>query len=201
MGDQPSEKELREEVRACVWRLVKAAFQSPSEIGQSVWDIAYDSPALSKLEAFGRSELDRALRSQRDEEKQWKERTDCDRLDAAFAELDATGIAARQDFLCCQTCGVAAMPEEFERMKQAGQEPRGYIFYHGQDTERGVEGMGVYLSFGHVTFDEDERAVAIAREVVAVLQRHGLKPDWDGTFGQRILLPLTWRRRFSSAPA
>lgn len=202
MSDEPSEKELREEIRAAVQRRVKAAFLSRADIGQAVWDIAYDSPKLKKLEEFGKSELDRAWREQEKEEKSWKDRTDCDRLNAAFGELDRAGIAARQDFLCCQTCGCAAMYEEFAQMQEAGTTPRGYAFYHAQDTERGVEGDGVYLSFGHVTFEEDDRAVAIAREVVDALRRHGLQPEWDGTFGQRIRLPLAWRRRrFTAAPA
>lgn len=202
MSDEPSEKELREDVRATVRRLVKAGFLSRADIEEAVWDIAHDSPKLKPLQSFGRSELDRALREQEREEKSWKDRTDCDRLNAAFAELDGAGIAARQDLLCCQSCGVAAMPDEFAQMQTAGATPRGYVFYHAQDTERGVDGGSLYMSFGHVTFEEDERGVAIAQEVVDTLRRHGLQPTWDGTFGQRIRLPLTWRRRrFTKAPA
>ena len=37
----------------------------------------------------------------------WPERTDSDRLTDAFRALDQAGIVAREDFACCQNCGVA----------------------------------------------------------------------------------------------
>src|SRR5262245_11532935 len=200
--EPPTEQELREEVSRTVSRLVRAATLSQDDIEQAVSDIAYESSQPEALKSHGASELARAWNAQREEEKGWSERTDSDRLDAAFSELDAAGIVARQDFLCCQTCGCAEVAQLFDTMRASGQAPRGYAFYHGQDTERGVEGAGVYLSFGDATFDEDVKSVAVGRTVVDTLERHGLKPRWNGTFGQRINVPLVWkRRRFTCAPA
>jgi hypothetical protein len=73
---------------------------------------------------------------------------------------------------------------------------RGLTFFHQQDTERAVEGGGIYLSYGGVASGVD--SVEIAREIVAVLAAHGLKPNWDGTTAQRIKVPLNWQRRFPS---
>lgn len=197
-----AEQDLKREISSTVRRLVRAGFRPREEIEQAVADLLCDLPPRAKLEAFGRSELERAWKEQRRDEQRWKERTDGDRLDAAFDDLHAAGIVARQDFLCCQTCGCAEMPQQFETMKASGRTPRGYVFYHTQDTERGVEGQGIYLSFGDASFDESSKSVAVAHEVVDVLRRHGLQPNWDGTFGQRIYLPLKWkRRRFTCAPA
>ena len=201
MADQPTEQELRDHVSQTVSRLVRAATLPRDDIKQAVSDIAYESSEPEELRAHGASELARAWNAQREEAKGWSERTDNDRLDAAFAELEAAGIVARQDFLCCQTCGCAEVPQLFDSMRASGQTPRGYAFYHGQDTERGVEGAGVYLSFGDATFDDGVKSVAIGRTIVDTLERHGLKPQWNGTFGQRINVPLLWkRRRFTCAP-
>jgi hypothetical protein len=198
----PTEQELREDVRSTVRRLVRAGFLSREDIRQAISDITYESADRAALEAFGETELTGAWREQRVDEQGWAERTDCDRLDAAFADLEAAGIVARQDFLCCQTCGCAEMPGEFDAMRASGRTPRGYAFYHAQDTERGVEGAGVYLSFGDASFDDGVKSVAIAQEIVDVLRDHGLQPEWNGTFGQRIRVPLAWRRRrFTCAPA
>jgi hypothetical protein len=126
------------------------------------------------------------LAAQRD----WPETTDCDRLDAAFAELDGLGIVARQHFRCCGTCGTKDIRDEMDQKATA----RGFTFFHIQDTEHAVGGEFLYLSFGAATSDRSD-AVAIGHEVVQTLSRHGLRPSWDGRHINRIGLPLTWQRR------
>jgi hypothetical protein len=71
---------------------------------------------------------------------------------------------------------------------------RGFTFFHIQDTEHAVGGEFLYLSYGSATADRTD-AVAIGREVVDTLCRHGLRPSWDGRHVNRIGLPLTWQRR------
>ena len=41
----------------------------------------------------------------------------------------------------------------------------------------------------------EEAALAVGRDVIAELQSHGLRTDWDGTWGQRIKIELDWKRR------
>ena len=115
----------------------------------------------------------------------WPAVTDSDRLTAAFRELDVSGIVARESFTCCQNCGHAEIADEIP----AGEGRRGYVFYHQQDAERGANGEGIYLAYG----GRDQPAVA--GEVVRVLQSHGLAPVWGGSTGQRIHVPMQWRRR------
>jgi hypothetical protein len=137
----------------------------------------------------------------------WPEVTDCDRLDAAFAKLEANGIVARQNFTCCQNCGFAEIGAEVADVQDAGTDVRGVTFFHQQDADRAVDGGSIYLSYGATHDDgansDGSDSVEIAREIVAVLNAHGLKPNWDGTTAQRIEVPLNWRRRFpvSDAPA
>ena len=136
----------------------------------------------------------RALADHAENQATWSQTTDCDRLDAAFADLDGAGIVARQHFSCCGTCGTHEIREEMDQAAKAGTPGRGYTFFHVQDTEHAVGGELLYLSYGAA--DSDQAAsVEIGHEVVAVLDRHGLSPAWNGKHAHRIALSLTWQRR------
>jgi hypothetical protein len=113
------------------------------------------------------------------EQEEWPEVTDCDRLTAAFRDLDVAGITAREHFACCQSCGVAEIKAEEVR--------RGYVFYHFQDVRGAAAGGGVFLSY---TPDRQ-----IGAEIATALRAHGLEVDWDRDTGTRIYVPLTWQRR------
>ncbi|GGO01570.1 DUF6891 domain-containing protein [Micromonospora parathelypteridis] len=118
----------------------------------------------------------------------WPEVTDSDRLTAAFRTLSAAGLVAREDFACCQNCGVAEIGDEVPR----GRTARGYAFYHRQDAERGVDGSGVYLTYG--LFGQPA-TVDVGEEIAAALRAEGLTVHWDGHTGTRIRVALTWQRR------
>jgi len=142
------------------------------------------------LRAAATAIAEQAITTHLSAQREWPEMTDCDRLDAAFAELDRIGIVARQHYSCCGTCGSNDIREEMVQAKAA----RGFTFFHVQDTEHAVGGESLYLSYGAATADRSD-AVAIGHEVVDTLNRFGLRPSWDGRHMNRILLPLTWQRR------
>ncbi|MCG5469610.1 hypothetical protein LADH09A_003528 [Micromonospora sp. LAH09] len=118
----------------------------------------------------------------------WPEVTDSDRLTSAFRTLSAAGLVAREDFACCQNCGVTEIGDEVPR----GRTARGYAFYHRQDAERGVDGSGVYLTFGLLG---QPATVDVGEEIAAALRAEGLTVHWDGHTGTRIRVALTWQRR------
>ena len=62
-----------------------------------------------------------------------------------------------------------------------------------QDTESAAGG-GLFIGYGSVD-DSDAATRQIGREIVDALQRHGLKPDWDGRSDTRIYVPMKWKRR------
>ena len=145
-----------------------------------------------------RREAQRLLREALAEHKQaqrgWPARTDCDRLDDAFAALEAKGVISRQHFTCCGTCGSTEIWDEIDAVHKAGRPTRGYAFYHVQDTERAAEGGGLYLNYG--ACDEgEEAALAVAKDIVTHLEAHGLRTEWDGSWDQRIAVSLEWKRR------
>ncbi len=86
-------------------------------------------------------------------------------------------------------------------LAQAGNTPRGATFYHGQDRERAKRGEGLFLTFGSYVEGKgkDRAALAIAKEIVAVLEEHGFKPVWNGKLSQRIHTGrFEWSERMQS---
>jgi hypothetical protein len=120
--------------------------------------------------------------------------TDCDKLDKAFAGLEMKGIVARQNFTCCQTCGNAEIGDEIKAFAEKT-EPKGYTYYHMQDTESACEYGSLYLAYGTVGGTDDD-AVAIGNTIRDTMQEHGLTVEWNGKLDQRICITgLDWKKR------
>ncbi len=174
---------------------VSAGYETEGEIVANAVELFIENGASpAAVLTAARAIADQAAAAHAEEQAGWDGPTDCDRLDAAFAELEAGGIVARQHFSCCGTCGSTEIDGEMEVAAKAGLGVRGFTFFHVQDTEHAVAGESLYLSYGSRSRDQTE-SVAIGHDVVATLTRHGLTPAWNGRFAHRIALPLTWRRR------
>src|SRR5690242_7887187 len=101
--------------RSAVAREVAAGFSSVDEIASLAAEIAADDAGV-RLPAQAFTPLIEAVVAEHlEEEKAWPAVTDCDRLDAAFAELEKAGIIARQNFSCCGTCGVGEIADEMNK--------------------------------------------------------------------------------------
>ncbi|MFF4445269.1 DUF6891 domain-containing protein [Streptomyces sp. NPDC001502] len=139
--------------------------------------------------AQARALADRMWLERVGEQADWEGETDPERLSRAFAELDAAGITAREDFTCCRSCGQAEIGAE------GGPETRGFVYFHSQCTDAATAGHGLTLLYGG--FDgTSATTAAVGREVIAALTRAGLPTQWNGDPGQSITVtPLTWRRR------
>ena len=85
-------------------------------------------------------------------------------------------------------------------VEQAGAAAYGYAFFHAQDTERAVEGGGLYLNYG-ARQEGEAAALAVGHAIVATLAEHGFQTDWDGSIGRRIGVAISWRKRRSSVAA
>lgn len=139
------------------------------------------------------------------EEQGWHDYTPNDRLDAAFKALNAAGIVALQNAGWTMTTGWEDCWDAYAERKKKGAAPRGCVFYHTQDLERGVAGQALLLAFGVFAEKDDgdpEGNARIASEVCEVLRAHGLELSWSGSSAARIeLAPFVWRkRRITAAP-
>ncbi len=186
--------ETAESVKEFVFREVHGGFTPLDEIVEAAAEYVSDEAEAEDVIPYAQRCLEEAIAQHDAQQQAWAATTDCDRLDTAFAALDAAGVVARQNFTCCQTCGVAEMKTEVAGRARHLPSARGYTFYHQQDTEGAVDGGGLFLTYG-ATGGPAEASVQIGHEVVAALRAAGLDPVWDGTVRKRIRVPLEWQRR------
>ena len=93
------------------------------------------------------------------------------RIDDAFAALREMGFFAKANHTCCQSCGLAEIPEDKEMA---------YVFYHMQDLE-GLKQDGVcYLAWGGKVGEK------FGHTICDTIRKAGLEVDWNGSENTRI---------------
>lgn len=131
-------------------------------------------------------------------ESRWAVRTSNDAIDEAFHQLGSIGVVALQSVGGNTSMGWAEVNEAI-----AAQRKRviGGVFYHEQDTARGVAGEGLWLTFGAVAHDA-QGDCAVAAKVIDALRLEGVACEWDENPETRIrILPFVWqKRRCTTAP-
>lgn len=173
---------------------VRGGFVPVEHIADSAIEYAADGVEPEDLRPFADIFVADALDQVREETRTWPDITDCDRLDAAFDDLEAHGILARQNFTCCQTCGHAEMKAEIDEARADGRRVAGYVFFHRQDTDYAVDGHGLFLAFA-ATVRGETAAAAIGRRVAEAVTRQGLAVSWDGSAETRVRVPMQWKKR------
>lgn len=186
--------EIIEDLKKWIAELVANGFYSPDDVAEMAVNFFEDEIDLELLRGPAKELTEQAFEARVLEQAAWSKVTDCDRLDSAFADLEERGIISRQNFSCCITCGGAEIMEPIDDAVAQGKDVRGYAFYHQQDTDAAVEGHGIYLCYG-ARGGGMRAGKKIAGEIVEVLQKHGLNPEWSGWIVTRVHVPLDWKRR------
>jgi hypothetical protein len=88
------------------------------------------------------------------------------RIDDAFAALRAQGFFAKAHHTCCQSCGLAEIPDNKEDS---------YVFYHMQDADYLKEDGICYLAWG-----------GCGQTICTALRDQHLEVDWNGSEHTRI---------------
>jgi hypothetical protein len=195
-------KKLKQQIVEALRVSVAAGFAEPKQIVTGLCDMFAGEAPRKDLRAEATKALPALIAEHEAERKSWPATTDCDRLDAAFEELNTMGIMARHNWTCCGTCGHAAMEVEFDRLRGKWKKKPiiGYAFYHAQHTEDAVRGEGISLLFASTVSGGGEaaynaRSCAVAKAVCGVLKAHRLKPKWEGDHNWGVELPMKWKRR------
>lgn len=141
---------------------------------------------------------DRLLSAARELEETWSEPTMNDRIAAAFHDLSAEGILARE-------CAGLSIQDGWGLV---GLEPqgryRGAAFFHKEDVFDALHGESLLLAFGGVgarsTDPADAQSIAVS--TLEALAARGVPARWSGDVDDRIeILPFEWqRRRWTAAP-
>lgn len=186
---------LTEYVRAFIERSVRAGYLDPSEIVEAVFDVIEPEDArrlAEDLPEIVRAHVRRAEVRLAEEATAWPETTDCDRLERAFATLRQRGVLLLED------CGLTMSELSYEAGARAEDGFVGWVGFHGQDTERAVDGGGLHLAFESAEGD----TAGFGAQVVDALRDAGLSVEWDGSADRRILVtPLRWQRRVGALRA
>ena len=155
-----------------------------------------DEPTLQKFADRARAAIDAREKL----EAGWPAVTTNDKIDAAFKELREAGIVALQGAGYTMSDG---WDEANDMASQLDPPPRGAVFYHWQDLERGVRGEGLWLAYGAYVEGEahEQASLAIAAEACEALRRHGVAVTFTGDIEERIFIePFTWQRRYRPDP-
>jgi hypothetical protein len=111
--------------------------------------------------------------------RKWPSSADVQRLDAAFAELEADHILAIHNGPCCDTCvGGYLWGEAVPAAQEAGRTLQGYVFYNEQTSRSVAKGGELYLVCGPIPEPEGKEFRAAAKRVTGQVKRrllaHGL---------------------------
>jgi hypothetical protein len=188
--DAEMEADFRERIAAAV----AEGFSARDDLIGRFAEDAQDESGEEDLEPLVTRLVDAALAAHHRKQARWKGPTDCDRLDQAFAALEAAGIVARQNFTCCSTCGHYEIGDEIKAAKRKKRPVAGYAFYHMQDTESAVGGYGVFIKYDTLT-DDPEKKAAVGRRIVEAVEQAGLTAEWNGDPDTAVLVKLNWRKR------
>lgn len=197
------EVDLREDLRNTIRLRLAEGFDLPEmALEASIRLVTGGEVCSYEVREMAAAEFSSAVADREADQATWPDETDCDRLDSAFEELNAIGIMARHHRWCCSGCGRKSIEREFARLGGVWDGTRiiGYAFYHMQDTESAVEGLGLCLDYGSTEPASSDQAykvnaLQIGESVRHVLKMHGLKVEWDGSIASRIQVKVDWKRR------
>lgn len=185
---------IHDDLREFIRKRVHEGFESAHEIVENAENRAYEKFGRDDLRGDIKRITTEEMSAHQAEQSEWGPTTDCDRLDSAFAALNAQGIVARQDFSCCNNCGFTEIWDEVNQ--EESQHPvEGYVFYHLQCTEQAIKTGELLLAYGSVEEDYDA-FLGVANKIVCELRNNGLNASWGGTDGDPIVVDnIVWRRR------
>ncbi|UUV22695.1 DUF6891 domain-containing protein [Paenimyroides aestuarii] len=179
-----------------IYTQVRSGFYSLEEIQANIIEEIEDNGFEDEIsEEWAHEQINQEYETLLNESKNWGEDTQTQRLIAAFDEL------AEKKIIALHYAGFTIDDGEYEVVEvertliDNDEKSEGYCFYHGQDLERAVRGEGLYISFQKVNNESDAVSKEVAKKIVEVLEKHGLKVDWNGKAATRILLPdFKWEK-------
>jgi hypothetical protein len=190
MGETLSNEEhALQRIRHYVW----SGFYSSQDIEEILYDDAIEPNQIDM--DWWRACIDQEFAAKLEQQLEWPEKTDCDRLDEVFAALERLGIIALQNAGYTQSDGMEDVSEAWRSRGGENSGIVGYCFYHGQDLERVVKGESLHLTFGDIHGD-DAKGVGIGITICRVFKQHGFAVEWDGDVKTRIqITDIDWKRR------
>jgi hypothetical protein len=184
--------EVEQQALEYVRSYVRFGFYRPAEVERIVGeDVFAGAIPRERLRELVQAEVARL----KTEQASWPAVTDCDRLDQAFAALEAEGILAVHDAGAEPSDGISEVSERYREAGGAASRIVGYCFYHRQDMEYALKHGELSLAFGDIKGD-NRKGVEIGQRVGAALAAAGLRVAWSGSIDEELDIPgFRWQRR------
>lgn len=180
-----TDRYILDEITTWVW----SGFYDQDDVQEMIADILEDDADELYLRSAVAPEFEKKAAA----EARWPPETDCDRLDRAFAELNASGVIALQNAGYTMSDGLDDVGDVLHQ--QSRTHVKGYCFYHGQDLKRAVAGTGLMIAFGDLEDNKAEKG-KIGDLVRATLEAHGFEIEWNGDPETRLNISnIDWKRR------
>lgn len=179
-----------------IYTQVRSGFYSLEEIQANIIEEIEDNGFEDEIsEDWAHKQINVVHEELLKESESWGENTQTNRLIAAFDELAESKIIALHYTGYTMDDGEYEVVEVERTLSDNNEKSEGYCFYHGQDLERAVRGEGLNISFQKINNESDAVSKEIAKKIVAVLEKHDLKVDWNGKASSKILLAnFKWER-------
>lgn len=179
-----------------IYTQVRSGFYSLEDIQNNIIEEIEDNGFEDEIsEDWAYKQINAVNEELLKESESWGENTQTNRLIAAFDELAESKIIALHYTGYTMDDGEYEVVEVERTLNDNNEKSEGYCFYHGQDLERAVRGDGLNISFQKINNESDVVSKEIAKKIVAVLEKHDLKVEWNGKASSKILLPeFKWQR-------
>ncbi len=185
MAESLAEQHVREFVRSGVRAGLLGERQLHDEV---VLAITTELPGrAAEADALAASWIAEFRAEQLAEQAGWPGETDHDRLQAAFAELEAAGVVVLQG---CEDHWVAKTL--LDQRAAAGDPPRGVAWFTPPDVWHAIDEGMLEVNLWHGDTANAAPGDALLADVLAVLVRHGLEAHFDEG---RIEVAAHWQRR------
>jgi hypothetical protein len=181
------EQHVREFTRACV----RAGLLSPDELHDEVAQaISAELPRRAEdADVLAQAWVEEAREELRRDQSGWPEHTDHERLQAAFAEMEAADVVVLQG--CEDHWSAKAV---LDARAAAGTAPRGIVWFTPPDVWHAVDEGMLEVNLWHGTTANAAPGDDLLEEILGTLQRHGLDAHFDEG---RIEVAARWHRRIA----
>ncbi|MEM1211695.1 MAG: hypothetical protein AAGI68_05285 [Planctomycetota bacterium] len=182
-----TESYIADQIRLRVW----SGLCEHDEVQEMISDILEEDADEQMLRELVAVEFDRKSES----EKSWPDRTDFDRLDAAFSSLRQRGIIAIHNAGWDKSEAFHNCLEEF-RAQGKPEHLFGICYYTSQDIDGAINGRGIYLGYSSTRPEmEESDAVRAGTLICSELEKVRLQTEWGGNAQSRIKVDLVWQKR------
>lgn len=178
--------------------LVKSGFWDVEEIEEFVTEEIQENELQRQVtEKWVKEMIQKEQRVQLKASKNWHVPTTTQKLIKAFDQLVEHNIIALHYAGYTSEDGYYEIDQIEAKLIEKGKKSTGVCFYHEQDLQRSFRETEpiLTLAFHDLHSENDEDSIAVGKTIVNILNKNGLKTEWDQTATQKIsIIEFPWQQ-------